>query len=256
MIDLREAYLDLLKRSLCDLLGSDTETALPQPDGSVVVAPLENLEDRENGKEWPVRGTTMVGMRRLDQLQKCVETIVADGVPGDLIETGVWRGGASILALATLRSLGDSEREVWLADSFEGLPKADVENYPIDAGADILSTYGFLSVSEEQVRGALERYGVLDDRVEFLRGWFRDTLPPLLGKHTWSLLRLDGDHYESTIVALESLYPDLSPGGFVIVDDYGGIAQCQQAVNDFRAAHGITEELHEIDWTGVWWRRA
>ena len=155
----------------------------------------------------------------------------------------------------TLRSLGDSERGVWLADSFEGLPKADVENYPIDAEADILSTYDFLAVSEDRVRAALERYGVLDDRVHFLKGWFSDTLPPLLGKHQWSLLRLDGDHYESTIVALESLYPDLAPGGFVVVDDYGAIAQCQLAVNDFRAAHGIEDELHTIDWTGVWWRR-
>jgi O-methyltransferase len=255
MTEPRAAYLDLLKRSLCDLLGPGTETALPQPDGSVVVAPLENREDRENGKDWPVRGTTMVGMRRLDQLQRCIETIVADSIPGDVIETGVWRGGASILMTATLRSLGDEKRAVWLADSFEGLPKADIEKYPIDAGADILSTYDFLAVSEDQVRGALERYGVLDERVRFLRGWFRDTLPPLLGQHQWSLLRLDGDHYESTIVALESLYPDLSPGGFVVVDDYGGIAQCQQAVNDFRAANGIEDDLHSIDWTGIWWRR-
>jgi O-methyltransferase len=255
MTDPRAAYLDLLKRSLTDLLGPDTETALPQPDGSVVVAPLENLEERENGKDWPVRGTTMVGLRRLDQLQKCIETIVADGIPGDVIETGVWRGGASILTAATLLSLGDEERGVWLADSFEGLPKADIENYPIDAEADILSTYDFLAVSEDRVRAALERYGVLDDRVHFLKGWFSDTLPPLLGNHQWSLLRLDGDHYESTIVALESLYPDLAPGGFVVVDDYGAIAQCQLAVNDFRAANGIEDELHTIDWTGVWWRR-
>jgi O-methyltransferase len=91
--------------------------------------------------------------------------------------------------------------------------------------------------------------------VRFLRGWFRDTLPTFLGRHRWSLLRLDGDHYESTILALENLYPDLSPGGFVIVDDYGGVAQCQQAVDDFRAANGIDEELHTIDWTGMWWRR-
>jgi O-methyltransferase len=252
----REAYLDLLKRSLCDLLGPDTESALPQPDGTVVVAPLANREDRETGNDWPVRGTTMVGLRRLDQLQSCTETIVADGIPGDLIETGVWRGGASILMSATLRSLGDTDRVVWLADSFEGLPKADAENYPVDAGADVLSTYDFLAVSEDRVRGALERYGVLDEQVRFLRGWFRDSLPPLLGQNTWSLLRLDGDHYESTIVALESLYPDLSPGGFVVIDDYGAIAQCRQAVDDFRAANGIEDELHEIDWTGVWWRRS
>jgi hypothetical protein len=250
------AYLDLLKRALCDLLAAETETAVAQPDGSVVVEKLKDLSRRENGDDWPQRGTTMVGLRRLDQLQSCVETVVRDGTPGDMIETGVWRGGASILMRATLHALGVSDRDVWLADSFEGLPPARPDKYPADAGADVLSTYGFLAVSEDEVRGAFERYGLLDQRVRFLRGWFSDTLPPLRGRHTWSLLRLDGDHYESTIVALESLYPDLSPGGFVVVDDYGAIAQCRQAVDDFRRANGIEEPMQEIDWTGVWWRRS
>jgi O-methyltransferase len=91
--------------------------------------------------------------------------------------------------------------------------------------------------------------------VRFLRGFFSDSLPPLKGSRRWSLLRLDGDMYESTIVALESLYPDLSPGGFVIVDDYGAIPQCREAVADFRAANGIGDEIREIDWTGAYWRR-
>ena len=254
-MDPRAAYLDLLKRSLCDLLGPETDTALPEPDGTVVVAPLDDLEKRRTGNDWPLRGTTMVGLRRLDQLQSCVETVVRDKIPGNLIETGVWRGGASILMAATLRSLGDEERQVWLADSFEGLPVADASRYPADAGADVLSTYDFLAVSQDRVRGAFERYDLMDDGVRFLKGWFRDTLPPLLGHNRWSVLRLDGDHYESTIVALESLYPDLSPGGFVVIDDYGAIAQCRQAVDDFRSANQIEDELHTIDWTGVWWRR-
>jgi O-methyltransferase len=91
--------------------------------------------------------------------------------------------------------------------------------------------------------------------VRFLPGWFKDTLPPLTGRRPWSLLRLDGDMYDSTTVALESLYPDLSPGGFVVIDDYGAVPQCRQAVEDFRAAQGIEEELRTIDWTGAFWRR-
>jgi O-methyltransferase len=249
-----EAYLDLLKRSLCDLLGPETMTSVAQPDGSVVVERLEDLERRRNGMEWPTNGTTMVGLKRLDQLQACIETVIRDGVPGNLIETGVWRGGAAILMRAALRVYGGADREVWLADSFEGLPPAHPD-YPVDAGADILSTYDFLAVSEDEVRAAFDRHGLLDGGVRFLRGWFRDTLPPLRGRNQWALMRLDGDHYESTIIALESLYPDLSPGGFVVVDDYGGIDQCSQAVDDFRRANGIEEELHTIDWTGVWWRR-
>jgi O-methyltransferase len=256
-VDAGNPYLDLLKRSLCDLLGPQTLTAVPKPGGTVVAEPLPDSERerRETGADWPVNGTTMVGLRRLDNLQSCVETVVREGVEGDLIETGVWRGGASILMRATLSELGDEEREVWLADSFEGLPRSRPDEYPADAGSDEHFEFDFLSVSEEDVRAAFERYGVLDERVRFLRGFFSESLPPLRGAHRWSLLRLDGDMYESTIVALESLYPDLSPGGFVIIDDYGAIPQCREAVADFRAANGIDAEIREVDWTGAYWRR-
>jgi O-methyltransferase len=256
-VDLQSAYLDLLKRSLCDLLAPETLTAVPRPGGTVVAEPLpeSERERRENGADWPLNAATMVGLKRLDQLQDSIETLVREGVEGDLIETGVWRGGASVLMRATLQALGAEDRRVWVADSFEGLPSSRPDEYPADAGDDEHFEFDFLAVSEDEVRRTFERYGLLDDRVHFLRGWFRDTLPPLLGGQRWSLLRLDGDMYESTIVALESLYPDLSPGGFVVIDDHGAIPQCRQAVTDFRAANGIDEEIREIDWTGVYWRR-
>jgi O-methyltransferase len=256
-VDAGNPYLDLLKRSLCDLLGPQTLSAVPRPGGTVVAEPLPDSERerRETGADWPLNGTTMVGLRRLDNLQSCVETAVREGVEGDLIETGVWRGGASILMRATLRELGADDRQVWVADSFEGLPSSRPEEYPADAGDDEHFEFDFLAVSEDEVKRAFERYGLLDSQVRFLRGWFKDSLPPLKGNHRWSLLRLDGDMYESTIVALESLYPDLSPGGFVVIDDYGAIPQCRQAVEDFRSEHGIDDELRTIDWTGVYWRR-
>jgi O-methyltransferase len=256
-VEPRNAYLDLLKRSLCDLLAPQTLSAVPQPGGTVVAEALQEVERerRETGADWPMNGTTMVGLRRLDQLQDSVETIVRDGVEGDLIEAGVWRGGASILMRATLSALDVEDREVWLADSFEGLPSSRPDQYPADAGDDEHFKFDFLAVSEDEVKRAFERYGLLDDQVRFLRGWFKDSLPPLTGTRHWSLLRLDGDMYESTIIALESLYPDLSPGGFVVIDDYGAIPQCRQAVEDFRSEHGIDEEMNRVDWTGAWWRR-
>lgn len=255
-MDAGAAYLELLKKSLCDLLGYHTLSAELQPDGSVAAAILPDSmrERRETGGDWPLNGTTMVGMRRLDHLQRCVEAVVSDEVEGDLIETGVWRGGASILMRATLRVLGAEQREVWVADSFEGLPESRPEEFPADAG-DRHHSYDFLAVSEAEVRAAFERYELLDHRVRFLKGWFSDTLPPLKGASRWSLLRLDGDMYESTMVSLESLYPDLSPGGYVVIDDYGALAQCRQAVEDFRLANGIDDPLERIDWTGVAWRK-
>jgi O-methyltransferase len=96
---------------------------------------------------------------------------------------------------------------------------------------------------------------LLDEQVRFLEGWFRDTLPAAPIKRL-AVLRLDGDLYESTIQALESLYDRLSTGGYVIIDDYGNVAGCRQAVHDFRARRGINEPIRPIDWAGVYWRRS
>ncbi|NDH95935.1 MAG: macrocin O-methyltransferase [Actinobacteria bacterium] len=196
---------------------------------------------------------TMVGRRRLANVRSAVETVLEDGVPGDLIETGVWRGGVTILMRGILEAWGDTERQVWVADSFEGLPAPNVEEYPDDAGHD-MSGVSTLMVGAEQVRANFERYGLLDDQVSFLEGWFADTLPtaPI---NQLAVLRLDGDLYESTMDALVPLYDKVSPGGFVIVDDYGAWEPCRKAVDEFRHRHDITDPIIEVDWTGVYWRK-
>lgn len=195
----------------------------------------------------------MVGTARLDNVQELAERAIADSVPGDFAETGVWRGGVTILLRAVLAAHGIDDRLVWAADSFRGLPESNVEQYPADEGI-ALSGIKALEVSLAEVKANFTRYGLLDDQVRFLEGWFSETLPtaPI---ESLALLRLDGDLYESTTDALTALYPKVSPGGFVIVDDFGGIAACAEAVHDYRAAHNITDPIHEIDWTGVWWRK-
>jgi len=196
----------------------------------------------------------MIGLRRMDNIQYCLEQVIRDDVPGDLIETGVWRGGACIFMKANLMAWGDTTRNVWVADSFQGLPKPDPSRFPADAG-DTLHKRGGLSVGADQVRHNFERYGVLDDRVKFLVGWFKDTLPtaPI---ESLSVMRLHGDMYESTWQAIEPLYPKLSPGGFCIVDDFGSHgSQAGQAVHDYRKAHGIDEEIVDIDGFGAYWRK-
>jgi O-methyltransferase len=190
----------------------------------------------------------------MENIQHCVETVLRDDVPGDLIETGVWRGGATIFMRGVLKAHGDTTRKVWAADSFEGLPAPDPARYPADAGDTFHKQTG-LAVGVEQVKHNFERYGLLDDQVRFLVGWFKDTLPaaPI---DQLAVLRLDGDLYESTWQAIDALYPKLSPGGFCIVDDYGDlVAQCQRAIHDYRDAHGITEEIVDIDGFGAYWRR-
>ncbi|MFN2390099.1 MAG: TylF/MycF/NovP-related O-methyltransferase [Actinomycetota bacterium] len=215
-------------------------------------APFDVVRRRE-GRDRPLDAETMIGMHRLDNLEHCIKRVVEDRVPGDLIETGVWRGGAAIFMRAVLEVCGDGERCVWLADSFAGLPRPD-PRYPADAG-DRHWVNPNLAIPVDEVKENFRRYGLLDERVRFLIGWFKDTLPSVPAER-FAVVRLDGDMYQSTIEGLESLYPKLSPGGFLIVDDYGAIPACRQAVTDYRGEHGITEPIEKIDWGGVFWRKS
>ena len=208
---------------------------------------------RNEGKDWPSVAFTMVGIKRLDNIQSCVERVIEEEVPGDLVEAGVWRGGASMFMRAILKAYGISDRVVWAADSFKGLPRAE-RGVVADRG-DVHHAKAYLRVSLEEVRSNFARLDLLDDQVRFLMGWFEDTLPNA-GIDRIAVLRADGDMYKSTMDILGSLYDKVSPGGFVIIDDYGALRQCRRAVHDFREANGITEEIVPIDWTGVYWRRA
>lgn len=208
---------------------------------------------RAEGRDWPDRAETMIGRARLDHLHRCVLDVLARKVPGDLIETGVWRGGATILMRAVLAAYGDATRTVWVADSFQGLPQPDAERYPADAG-DRHWTMSDLAVPAEQVAANFERYGLLDERVRFLEGWFSDTLPTAPIERL-AVVRLDGDMYESTMDGLRYLYPKLSEGGYLIVDDYGAVEGCRAAVEDYRSEQGISDPIERIDWTGAYWKR-
>jgi O-methyltransferase len=220
--------------------------------GVRVVTQSGNPEYRMVGHDWPLTAETMIGLRRLDHVQECIEQVLRDDVPGDLIETGVWRGGTTILMRATLAAYGDETRSVWVADSFEGLPKPNGKVYAADDGWD-LSVHPELAVGVDIVKANFERYGLLDDRVKFLVGWFKDTLPdaPIA---SLAVMRLDGDYYESTMDALTALHPRLSPGGFVIIDDYG-LDPCREAVHDYRKANEIDEEITVLDPDGAFWRK-
>jgi len=207
---------------------------------------------REVGIDWPPFAHSMVGLRRLDSLHRCIEDVLHSNVPGDLIEVGAWRGGASILMRGALDAYGDKERLVWVADSFEGLPKPDKEMYPADAG-DIHHVFSNLAVSLDEVKRNFSLYDLLDDRVRFLKGWFADTLPtaPI---NRLSILRLDGDMYGSTMQALSALYHKLSVGGYCIIDDYH-LKGCRTAVHDYRSQHAIEDPIERIDELSVLWKR-
>ncbi|OBB75486.1 macrocin O-methyltransferase [Mycobacterium sp. 852014-52144_SCH5372336] len=259
--DLRSLYLDLMRRNLTRYGMHERmpekwplrRRLLFKGANAVINRASPFKSKRDLGLDWPAAAETMIGMQRLTSLQECVETVLAEDIPGDLVECGVWRGGACILMRAVLAAYGDETRRVWVADSFQGLPRPDTENYKADKGLRLDLFSGILGVSEAEVRSNFERYGLLDEQVCFLPGWFKDTLHDAPIEQI-AVLRLDGDLYESTIQGLDALYPRLSPGGYCIIDDYA-IPACRQAVADYRAKHEITAPIVDIDGTGALWRK-
>lgn len=234
---------------ITDMVHSIYGASTPVPDSALGYNP----KLRETGWDWPSTAFTMVGLRRLRNFRMLIERVIAERVPGDIIETGVWRGGASIFARAILAAYGVIDRRVIVADSFEGLPSPDAASFPADRGSS-LHEFDELAVSLEQVKVNFAKFDLLDDQVVFLKGWFRDTMPKVPADRL-AVLRLDGDMYESTIDPLRHLYDRLSVGGWVIVDDYGLVEGCRQAVHDFLDSRGLMPEILPIDGVGVYFQK-
>ncbi len=257
---LRGAYLGLLKLSLCDLAGAGTQEVRWTHDRRVFSRTLtdaQQLRHRMEGKDWPLDGLTMVGLDRLDDLQECVDSIIADGVAGDLIEAGAWRGGASILIRAALDSLGAYDRTLWVADSFRGFRPAGEDDPAADREVETeMSRIAHLAPTLPVVREYFARFG-LTEGVRFVPGYFEDTMDSLRGR-SWSLVRLDADTYRPTKLALDVLYPGLEAGGYLVADDYFHPylpESCRRAIDDFRSEHSITEPIEQIDWSAGRWRK-
>ena len=241
-------YLDLLKQTLSGTILEDVGFMPGNPPPSV--PPIYDRELRLRGRDWPSHAHTMIGLMRLGHLRKLITQVLAEEIPGAFIETGVWRGGACIFMRAVLAAHGVTDRRVWVADSFQGLPAPNLELYPDDIGS-ALHQVQYLAVSLDEVKENFAKYNMLDDQVMFLKGWFKDTAPI----EKLAILRLDGDLYESTMQALQSLYHKLTPGGFVIIDDYRDMPGCRKAVDDFRARNTITDALEDIDSQASFWRK-
>lgn len=200
---------------------------------------LKEIRDRIISDFGPER-LTMLTSELLENIEYCLRDVVENNVEGDFIECGVWKGGACIYAYNVLKEL-KSNKKVWVADSFEGLPMPNVDLYPQDAG-DIHYTHSELSVSMDEVKSNFEIFGKIDKNVVFVPGFFKDSLPKCKIKKI-SVLRLDGDMYESTMDSLINLYHKLSIGGYCIVDDYLGVKGCTDAIHEFREKYGIEDKM-------------
>jgi O-methyltransferase len=248
--DPRSRYLDLLEKSLLDAIYSERRSEMR------LRAFLQRLRHpyltRRGPLVMPARAHTAIGATRLRHLRGLVERTIKEEIPGDYIETGVWRGGACILVKGVLAAHGVSDRKVYCADMFSGLPRPDTK-FPADR-RDRLYAFSELAVSEETVRRNFSAYDLLDENVVFLKGLFADTLPRL-AHETFALIRLDGDMYGSTMDALVNLYDRVSPSGFIVIDDYGALRNCAKAVHDFLDQRGLRAEIAPIDESCVWWQK-
>lgn len=244
---LRRLYLDLIEDVIINRIYRDPPVLKKWWRPAIF-----GERNRAIGRDLPSQAHSMIGSVRMRNLRELAEAVLSDGVPGDFVETGVWRGGACIYLRAILAAWGVTDRTVWLADSFRGLPPPD-GRFAEDRG-DAHHKNEALAVSRAEVEENFRRYGLLDEQVRMLEGWFSETLPAAPIERI-ALLRLDGDMYASTWDALDALYDRVSAGGYVIVDDYGAVPACAAAVRDFLAARGEAPEMVKIDWTGVYWQR-
>ncbi len=194
---------------------------------------------------------SMLGEHKLDTLRYCTEACLENNVEGDIIETGVWRGGATIYLTGILQANGNRDKTVYVADSFEGLPPPDEEKYPHDKGL----THHLrkdLAIPLEEVRDNFARFDLLSDRVVFVKGFFEDSLQDVKSER-FSILRLDGDMYGSTMTVLKQLYHKLEIGGYLILDDWL-ISGARDALLDFREKMSIDDEMYE-DFSGIFWQK-
>jgi len=248
--------LEFIKRVLTDTVFDDniknnffTNGIIPKNEviEQILKKPID--EKRIEGLDWPESAHTMIGMKRLNNLHGSLDYVRENNIEGDIIETGVWRGGASIF-IAYYCKFYNLNKNIFVADSFEGLPKPNAELYPEDKN-DIHFTIDFLKVSLNEVKDNFKKYGVLNDNVIFLKGWFKNTLKTDKIERL-ALLRFDGDMYESTMDVFNSLYLKLNKNAIVIIDDYC-LPNCKKAIHDFRDKNNLNDEIKVIDNCGIFW---
>lgn len=261
-----KAYLDLMEKALAGVITEDPPIVneghrrlfghLATSLGAKTMPAEEEVEKfnyswRERGWDRPQHSLSMIGLLRLRNFRDLVGRAIEEGVPGDIMEAGAWRGGASILARATLNAWGDQTRRLFVADSFEGLP-APSGRFDQDADSTLHLSHD-LAVSLETVKANFAKLDLLDERVIFLKGWFKDTMPTAPVSQL-AVLRLDGDMYESTHDVLTHMFDKVSPGGWLIVDDYF-LDSCRAAVSDFLGSRGLAPKIEPIDEMGVYFRK-
>lgn len=234
--------------------------AAPAPAGPLPI--LASASDAERAIVAACQPHSITSAERLLSVVDAVRHCVANGVPGAFAECGVWRGGCVLAMILALQDSGVDDRDVWLYDTFEGMTKPidldDTRFGPsaeeVFAAAERAGTVAFpeyfTEFDESDVRARLAATGYPQERLHYVRGRVEDTLPAQAPDRL-ALLRLDTDWYESTRHELEHLYPRISSGGVLIVDDYGHWDGCRRAVDEYFEGFPPRPLLARVDYTAV-----
>lgn len=211
---------------------------------------FSNSELRRVGDEcWPLEADSMIGVYRMRNVKELMQNAIENNIEGDFVETGVWKGGACVMANAVIYETNQqSSRRVHVFDSFEGLP----EPYMTEDAGDSHHTIDCLAISLDTVKKVFSSYGLLTENVIFRKGWFKDTMKNTDDIDKIAILRLDGDMYSSTIEVLEALYNKVPVGGFIIVDDWL-LPGARKAVIDFANERSFIPNMIHIDKNSCYW---
>jgi O-methyltransferase len=204
-----------------------------------------------------VRPFTMTSPERILALRESVKYVVQHGIQGDIVECGVWKGGSMMAVARTLLELGTTDRNLLLFDTFDGMSAPTAQDISLEGetAADLLlksskeSSLVWACGALEEVKRNLLSTGYPAERISFIKGKVEETIPEYAPSRI-ALLRLDTDWYESTHHELVYLYPRLSSGGVLIIDDYGHWAGARKAVDTYLAEHNPPVLLNRIDYTG------
>ena len=237
----RDAYIELIKRAASNYLYLGGDNSFEQ---------FRCVEHYEVGQgQWKVdplaKPITLLRKSHLDLVEQAILAVEERGVPGHFMEAGIWRGGVIILMRAMINAYRMADRKVFAADSFAGIPRnVWARNDPVDQWPD-----RWVAPLEE-VRKNIDRFGLLDDRIVFVPGFFADSLKQVSGEK-FAVIRLDSDSYDSVQTSLEYLYPLVARDGVVIIDDWH-LPGCRGAVLDYRARYAINDPLRELEGNSVW----
>ncbi len=198
-----------------------------------------------------IRPYTMISIERAWALAQAVSYVCRSNIAGDIVECGVWRGGACLLASHVLEQERDEQKQIWLYDTFEGMPSPSAEDRIASSGQAMTerNPKGWWSVDIREVKSLLSASFPDRNRFRFVKGRVENTLAKEVPGQL-SVLRLDTDWYESTAMELEALYPRLSRGGVLIIDDYGHFTGVRKAVDEYFRRQEIVPLLHRSDYTG------